>query len=137
MKIAGVTFKNADGVSRQNIIRSLQGAYGIITVDLVPTTYHNSETNADERAIEVREHVSHQLLGYIPKAELDNPMLSDQMTGFIRSYKGTWSVQLDNIKRPTPKQYAYVKSMCAKSGKAMPAYDVRAYAYIFETLREK
>lgn len=135
VRVAGVTFNNDNGVSRQNIIRSLQGEHGIITCDLIETVYHNPETGEDEKAIEVREHVSKQMLGYIPRKELDNENLDNQMTGFIRFYKGTWSVQLDTIKRPSPKQYAYVKSLCTKYRKAMPAYDVRAYAYMFEMVR--
>lgn len=135
IKVAGVTFKNEDGVSRQNIIRSLSCNHGIITVDLCETVFHNNETNEDERAIKVLEHNTKQCIGWIPRTDLDNENLSDQMTGFVRNYKGVWSVQLDNIKRPSAKQYAYAKSIANKKHIAMPAYDVRAYAYLYEAVR--
>lgn len=135
IKVAGVTFTNEDGTSRQEILAGLVGTTGIITVDLQQTTWHNDETNEDEYAIKCIEHNTRKVIGWIPKTELDNDILSSQMTGFIRYYHNKYSVQLDTIKRPSQKQYHAVKALCAKQGRPMVAYDVRAYAYVFEMAR--
>lgn len=132
IKVVGVTFTNEDGTNRQNIIKALCGSHGIVTVDLVETVYHNPDTNEDERAIKVCDHNTKLCLGYIARTQLEDARLADQMTAFIRCYKGTWNVQLDGIKRPSAKQYAYAKAIALKSGTAIPAYDVRALAYLFD-----
>lgn len=135
IKVAGVTFANEDGENRQDIIANVCGMTGIITVDLVHTTWHNDETNEDEYAIKCVEHNTRKVIGWIPRTELNNEALDSQMTGFIRNYHGKYSIQLDTIKRPSSKQYHAVKALCARQGRPMVAYDVRAYAYVFELAR--
>ena len=130
LKIAGVQFDNEDGESRQEILKTLKkNTCGIITVDLVETTYEG------EYAIKCLDHNSRKIIGWIPKTELKNEILSSQMTGFIRVGSYGASVQLAVIKRPTQAQYHAVKIICSRARKSMPAYDTRAYAYIFEMAR--
>lgn len=138
IRIAGVTFANEDGQSRQEILGSLASnmAGSIITVDLLNTVYHNPDTNEDEFAIRCVEHNTRKCIGWIPRAELRNENLDEQMTGFIRVYKGNYYVSLDNIKRPSQKQYHYIKNLCTQMGIPVIAYDVRAYAYVFNLNRE-
>lgn len=130
LKVAGVQFANEDGQSRQEIIKTLKkSTCGIITVDLVETTFEG------EYAIKCIEHNSRKLIGWIPKAELKSELLSSQMTGFIRVGEYGASIQLDVIKKPSQAQYHAVKMICSKAKKQMPAYDIRAYAYVFEMAR--
>jgi len=129
-KVAGVTFNNEKedgGRSRQEILKELIDLNRhIITVNLVYTEYEG------EFAIKVNEKSTGQTIGYIPKKDLDRVKNSKtkQMTGFIRNY-GQFCVQLDSVQQPTHNQYMYMKSLCAHTNHAMPAYDKRAYSEIF------
>lgn len=130
-RLAGVTFKNDPqdgGRSRQDILKDfVDCGRHILTVDLIYTEYNN------EFAIKVKDHTTKQVLGYIPKSDLDkiSSQKIRQMTAFIRFYKNCYSVQLDRINQPTKEQYCYMKHICEENNLAMPAYDKRAYAEIF------
>lgn len=130
MKLAGVTFNNEEidgGRSRQEILRELVGMNRqIFTADLIYTKYNG------DFAIKVREHATKQIVGWIPKVELEKfaDRSVKQMTGFISNY-GSYSVELSPQDPPTSKQYAYMKAICNEEGYSMPAYDKRAYALIF------
>ena len=129
-KLVGVTFSNDvedGGKSRQAILAELVALNRqIFTADLIYTEFNG------EFAIKVREHVTKQIVGWIPKADLEKfkDKKIKQLTGFIRNY-GAYSVQLDYQQAPTHKQYAYMKYVCSQQGCAMPAYDKRAYSIIF------
>lgn len=127
-RIAGVTFNNEaedGGVNRQKILNALANSgRQIITVDLKRTQYNG------ELAIKCIEHTTRQVIGWIPKSDIDK-ITHSQMTGFIDYGKHGYSVRLDWQHAPTAKQYHYVKSLCTKHGIELPAYDIRAYAYVF------
>lgn len=74
MRVAGVTFPNPDGESRQEILKNI--GFGFFTANLVQTTFEN------ERAVEVW--IQGKQVGYVPRADLDNPM----------SYKQTLKAQI-------------------------------------------
>jgi len=133
IKMAGVKFNNDDGESRQEILSNLFNINlgGIITVDLIETEFEG------EYAIKCVEHNSRKVIGWIPKTELKNEILSSQMTGFIRRTSYGHNVQLSVIKKPTSAQYHYAKALCGRNKKPMPAYDARAYAFIFAMARAK
>ena len=132
--LAGVTFANDvqdGGRSRQEILAEILANRGhIITVDLEYTKFHNEETGLDEDAIKVREHSSREVIGWISRNDIPS-MEHHQMTGFIRVSKNGYSVQIDNQRKPSAKQYHYAKVLCARHNVQMPAYDVRAYAALF------
>lgn len=132
-KIAGVTFRNEaedGGISRQVILGQLYetAPRHMITVDLKETTFEG------ERAIKCMEHKTKQCIGWIPKVNIPS-VINKQMTGFINKSARGFSVILDEQKKPTSKQYQMIKHICEKTGKPMPAYDVRAYVDLFEKYR--
>lgn len=127
--IAGVTFANENGTKRQDILAAFACQNKIIlTVDLKETTYEG------EKAIQCIEHKTRQMLGWIPKKDIEN-IKHSQMTGFIRKSKRGYSVMLDEQKAPTRNQYYYIGKLCDRYGIERPAYDVRAYAHVFEMER--
>lgn len=129
LRIAGVTFANENGENRQDILKAfaLQGK-NILTVDLKVTEYEG------EKAIKCIEHKTKQMLGWIPKTDIEKVKHS-QMTAFIRKSKRGYSAALDIQKKPTRNQYYYVGKLCERYGMEQPAYDIRAYAQIFEMER--
>lgn len=126
IKVAGVTFANPDGRNRQAIIRNL--GLGWKTVKLKQVTFEN------ERAVEV--YCGKQLIGYIPKAQLGNPLSYEkELTAIIEYYPGKhvddigkWHVTLSARETPSAKEYAYMRKLCRAANLPMPAYDRRAYA---------
>ena len=131
IKIAGVTFNNEDGESRQEILKELYNSgRRIVTVDVKPTTFEG------DRAIRLIEHHTKKMLGWVPKDEIKN-IKHSQMTAFIdfSTKTGKYSARIDEQKKPTPKQYEYVKYLCTAYRRPMPAYDVRAYADVFALTR--
>lgn len=133
-KVAGVTFANDEkdgGRSRQEILKELATSKGsIITVNLYRTNWLNPKTGKYEHAIKCVEHDSKEVIGWIPKTDIDK-IKEKQMTGFIGFVKGTYNVALDVQKCPTQAQYHAMKDICKSTGIPMPAYDVRAYAPVF------
>ena len=126
IKVAGTTFVNKDGVNRQDIIHNL--GTGWKTAKLKQTTYDG------KRAVEVR--IAGQLIGYVPKTQLGNPLSHEsELTAFVDYYPpkninddGKWYVVLSERSVPSSAEYAYMKKLCIKAGRPMPAYDKRAYA---------
>lgn len=140
IKIAGVTFCNTTeygGRHRQTILKEFyQTKDGIITVDLKRVIFLNPDTHQYEPAIQCIEHTTKQLIGWIPKTEIQYTT-QRQMTGFILFYKNTYSVRLNDQIAPSPAQYKMVKQICQQQHLVMPAYDVRAYVKIFQLIRTK
>lgn len=64
IKVAGVTFPNNDGESRQEILKQI--GFGFKTAILKQTTFEG------ERAVEVW--IDGKQVGYIPRKELNDPM---------------------------------------------------------------
>ena len=94
--VAGVTFHNPDGESRQEIIKNIIEShtdhnYYSGSGKLVVTTYHNPETGFDEPAIEVW--MEDKLIGYIPKVKI--PEVSQHQ----RTQSGSVIIQLSYIKQ--------------------------------------
>lgn len=133
IKVAGVTFNNDNGVNRQKILANL-GA-GWFTAKLKQVTFEG------ERAVEVR--INNTLIGYIPKTQLGNPMSHmPELTAVVDFYptldeksNGKWYVTLSERVRPSSKEYAYMKKLCLEAKKPMPAYDSRAYASYWATVK--
>ena len=94
--VAGVTFNNPDGESRQDIIKNIiekhtTHNYYSGAGKLVATTYHNPETAFNEPAIEVW--MEDKLIGYIPKLKI--PEVSKHQ----RTQSGTVIIQLSFVKQ--------------------------------------
>lgn len=127
-KVAGVTFDNEiedGGRNRQSILKDLyECGRHVLTVDLVRSTYNGNPS------IKVIDHLTREMLGYIPKEMISN-VTDNQMTGFIMFYNECYYVQLDIQKKPSKKQYKYMQYLCSKARTIMPAYDERAYAEFF------
>lgn len=127
IKVAGVTFEN-----RQNTLAQLVGMNrGIITVDLVYTTFNN------EFAIKLVENTTGREIGWIPRCELYKFASCNirQMTGFIGYYNNMCYCKLSAQLAPSRDDYARMCQLCASYGYGMPAYDVRAYLPIFANQR--
>ena len=133
IKVAGVTFTNNDGTNRQDIIRNL--GTGWKTAKLKQTMFEN------ERAVEVR--INGQLIGFIPKTQLGNPLSHEtELTAYVEYYpgksvdaSGKWYVTLSERAVPSSAEYAYMKKLCLKAGRPMPAYDKRAYAQYWAVVK--
>lgn len=133
-KLAGVTFVNpADegGESRQELLKKLVGAPTMVTLENV--IHHNDETGLGEFAIKVRSDVTGKLIGYIPKAEISKWKNTGKMMLTVSCYKDTYSGSLNQLRKPTPKQYGAMKSLVAKGIiSKMPPYDRTVYEWAFD-----
>ena len=139
-RIAGVTFNNdpADGGrNRQKILAELYKTSKIITVDLLHTTFNNTETGVIEPAIKCREKSTHAIIGWIPREDIAKMRGVRQLTGFIRFIRDGYSVELEEQSAPSSSQYKAVKRYCEQKRKPMPAYDSRAYGVVFAEMRGK
>lgn len=126
MKVAGVTFANPDGENRQDILAAL--GLGWRTARLKQTTFNG------ERAVEIR--VNKKLVGYVPKTQLTNPLSYEtELTGFIGICKHKYYMILMPRETPTSAEYAYMKKLCMQAKMPMPAYDKRAYAQYWATVK--
>lgn len=133
IKVAGTTFNNEDGTNRQDIIKRF--GTGWKTAKLKQTTFDG------ERAVEVR--IGGQHIGYIPKTQFGNPLsYKSELTAFVDYYPpknvddaGKWYVVLSERSVPSSAEYAYMKKLCAKAGRPMPAYDKRAYASYWSVVK--
>lgn len=130
IKVAGVTFANENGKNRQDIIAGL--GLGFKTAKLKQTTYEG------ERAVEVR--IGGQLIGYVPKTQLSNPLsYADELTALVSVYSGPdkdkYYVVLTERQAPSAKEYAYMKKLCLSAKRPMPAYDKRAYAQYWAVVK--
>lgn len=128
-RVAGVTFKQSAADGGKDIQTVLKSLPAIITVDLKYTTFEGAP------AIKCVEHKTREVIGWIPKTDIG--LMTDkgkpsQLTGFVRQSQRGFSVQLDEQKAPSPKQYRMAVAISRKNGIDMPAYDVRAYGDIWE-----
>lgn len=126
MKVAGVSFDNDDGTSRQQILSTMakrEGGYAI--VDLIETTFDG------ERAVKIIDHNSKGCIGWVPKDNLeDNPTFPASVTAKIQCYKGTYFATISETVVPSAKQYYAAKCICKNNNIMMPAYDSRAYSHL-------
>lgn len=133
-RLAGVTFINPPdegGESRQELLKKLMGAPTMVTLENV--IYHNPDTGLGEFAIKVRSNVTGKLIGYIPKAEIGKWKNTGSMMLTVSCYKDTYSGSLNQLRKPTPKQYGAMKSLVAKGiVSKMPPYDRTVYEWAFD-----
>lgn len=129
IKVAGVTFDNPNGINRQTIIANI--GKGWRTARLRQTTFEGN------RAVEVR--IDGLLVGYVPRTMLGNPLSNaKELTAYVDFYgdkSGKWFITLYERIAPSGKQYAYMKKLCLETKRTMPAYDERAYAAYFATIK--
>lgn len=126
IKVAGVTFNNNDGQSRQEILSGL--GIGFKTAKLKQTEFEG------ERAVEVR--IGGKLVGYIPRNQLGNPLsYKGELTAFVDIYKDKFHVVLTERETPSSKEYAYMKKLCLDAKLPMPAYDKRAYTQYWAVVK--
>ncbi len=127
LKVAGVTFANDNGEKRQDILANI--GIGWKTARLKQTVFDG------ERAVEVR--IGSKMIGYVAKNQLSNELSHEtELTCFIGVCKHKYYAVLMPREIPTGKEYAYMKKLCLESKTAMPAYDRRAYAVYFSSLRK-
>lgn len=136
-KIAGVTFDNpADegGENRQVLLKQLYGS-APTPVTLENVIFHNPDTGLGEFAIKVRSDITHKLLGFIPKSEINKWNKTGKMMLTVEYYKNTYSGALTVCKDPTPKQYGAMKSFVKKGLiSKMPPYDQTVYKWAFNKI---
>lgn len=137
IKVAGVTFANENGESRQDILAGL-AEQGIITVNLEYTSFEG------EPAIKCHEKTTGKVIGWIPKKNIEEVTACKikQFTGFINFFKmkdgvGRYCAELCAQEKPTAKQYAKMIHLCKEQGIPMPAYDRRAYRKVFDKYEPK
>lgn len=133
-KLAGVTFTNSadeGGESRQDLLAQLVGMPTPVTLENV--IFHNDETGLGEFAIKVRSDITGKLIGFIPKADINKWKNTGKMMLTVSFYKGTYSGSLNQLRKPTPKQYGTMKSLVAKGiVSKMPPYDQTVYQWAFD-----
>ena len=133
-KLAGVTFTNPTdegGESRQDLLAQLVGMPTPVTLENV--IFHNDETGLGEFAIKVRSDITGKLIGFIPKADINKWKNTGKMMLTVSFYKGTYSGSLNQLRKPTPKQYGTMKSLVAKGiVSKMPPYDQTVYQWAFD-----
>ena len=122
LRVAGVTFNNLDGQSRQTILRDICG-FGYHYALLRQTIYN------DERAVEVW--INSKMIGYVPKSELNNPMSYEQILiaqiGENQDDHVCWAM-LSPIIPPSDKDIAVINSFCMERNIDPPIVkDLRAY----------
>lgn len=133
VKIAGVTFNNKDGESRQEILKELSNRPSYVTLE--PEIFHNPETGLGEFAIRVVSETKKKTLGYIPKKEINSFKNTGRMLLIAGQYKNSYFGCLYMIKDPTPKQYGLMKSLYRKGRiNAMPLYDQTIYGMVLDSV---
>lgn len=121
LKVAGVTFANDNGTSRQDILALLNNSGNWFIAKLEQTTFEG------ERAVKV--FVNNMQIGWIAKAQLDDERSYNKtLTCFVGKSKSGYYAQLTETIAPSAKEYHTMKAICSKHGLPMPAYDRRAYA---------
>ena len=134
MNIAGVTFKNEDGESRQEILKNIFNSYSnIITIRLQHVTYYRN--GIGEPAIKCVEKSTKKMIGWLPKDMVKNYKNVRELTGLIKVFNNKYIVELYNQEPPTHAQYEMVKSICSKNNIPAPAYDRHAYDSIIKQFR--
>lgn len=122
--LAGVTYSNDDGESRQSILASLPEW---TTVTFMRTIFHNEKTGVDEPAIKVFEKRTRKQLGWIPRKNIDDAWAHSGATCHIMHNERGYFATLSEVRPPSKKQYAIMKSISEKKNTPMPAYDQRAF----------
>lgn len=127
-KIAGVTFEN-----RQELLKNLYNRTSIVR--LVKTPFKNTKTNVTELAIQVIDDNTKNLLGYIPKQNIDKFTNISKMILNVSYYNNIYSGELREMIPPSKKQYAIIKK-CIEKGKLkeMPIYDKNIFGMVIESL---
>lgn len=120
--VAGVTFDNPDGESRQAILKSF--GFGFRYAILKQTVFDN------ERAVEVW--IDSKMVGYVPRKELDNPLSCESLLiAQIGRYEeeDIYWVSLSPAQLPTKQEFAEMTTFCTANHIALPVVqDKRAYA---------
>ena len=126
--IAGVTFANDNGESRQQLLKAIYNTGVPVLVTLNRTLFHNQETGEDENAIQVIR--NGKVLGWIPRTDIEKCWNLNQMVLIANYYKNTYSGALMLSQPPTNKQYGAMKQK-RKQGqiKKLPEYDRLCYSF--------
>jgi len=125
IKVAGVTFNNPDGESRQTILRNL--GFGYHYAILKQTTYDG------ERAVEVWS--DSKFIGYVPKTQLTSPLSYENLLLVQILYyeeKNIYYAELSELQQPSEAEIAQMKLFCQTNKLAMPPMDRRAFAYTYD-----
>lgn len=125
IKVAGVTFDNPDGESRQTILRKL--GFGYRYAILKQTTYDG------ERAVEVW--TDSKFIGYVPKAQLDNALsYASILLVQILYYeeKNIFCAELSELQTPSDAEIEQMKLFCRNNKLAIPPMDKRAFKYTYD-----
>jgi hypothetical protein len=136
IKVAGVTFTNQDGISRQSILREF-GENCFITVNLIKQSFFNEDTRQSELAIACIEKNTKKQIGFIPREDITSDIMNiRQMTGHVGCYapSDTYYCELSQVQAPPTEMYADMKTVCEKRKLTMPAYDVRAFIQFTDRL---
>jgi len=129
--IAGVTFPNDDGESRQELLKQIYSGGDNnmpVLVSLKQTVFHNEQTGEDENAIQVFR--NNKMLGWIPREDIEKCWEFNQMVCLVNHYKNIYSGALMVSEPPTCKQYGAMKQRKKKGLiKKMPEYDRLCYTF--------
>lgn len=121
IKVAGVTFANEDGESRQEILKDF--GFGYRYAILKQTTFDG------ERAVEIW--VDSKLIGYVPKTQLNNPLSYEELMLVQIMYyeeKGIYCAEISAIQRPDEQDVAIIRAFCTEKGLDIPYIaDKRVY----------
>lgn len=107
IKIAGVTFENPDGESRQKILKDF--GFGYRYAILKQTTFEN------ERAVEVW--VDSKLIGYVPRTQLSNPLSYEELMLVQIMYfeeKDIYCAEISPIQHPDEQDIAKITTFCSE-----------------------
>lgn len=125
IKVAGVTFDNPDGESRQTILRKL--GFGYRYAILKQTTYDG------ERAVEVW--TDSKFIGYVPKSQLDNELsYASILLVQILYYeeKNIFCAELSELQTPSDAEIVQMKLFCRDNKLTMPPMDKRTFKYTYD-----
>ncbi len=117
--VAGVTFENPNGESRQELLAYLPKH---IAVNLVHTTFTRNN-GQKEPAIEIWEKSSGKQIGFIPKDRIRQMQNVHELIGTIAKNKNTWNCTLRMPEKPSGKLYHAVKNLCQQQNLKLPPYD--------------
>lgn len=132
IRVAGVTFTNSNGESRQTILQKLGVGYHYAIL--------NQTTFDGERAVEVW--VDSKMIGYVPKINLDDPISYESILvaqiGYYEdpyTYSENYWASLSPIQTPTEEEYQAMIKFCDSKHIPLPVVcDKRAYDVVrYET----
>lgn len=127
IKVAGVSFNNEDGTSRQEILSRIfnnPGHCSIVTP--VECLYEG------ERAVKLIDNATKLCIGWIPKTELASHQIFPlQMTVYVGNYKDVYHAVVSETIPPSKRQYWYGQKILKQNAqRPYVAYDVIAYRSI-------